>query len=210
MSEFLASLMTFLAAQFNGNMGWAILALVLVVRLALLPLTLRLSRKMLDNKRKVQALQPQVEALKARLANDPKQLFKEMSALYKRHGAQLIDRSGLLGAFVQMPVFGLLYKAISGASAGAGPFLWIRSLASPDALLTAIVLALTALSAYYFPSETAAAVTAMMLVQVLVTAVIMWKLSAGLGLYWLASNLVSLLQTGILRLERRRLAAAVS
>lgn len=207
MTDILASLMTSLAALFDGNMGWAILALVLAIRLALLPLTLRLSRRMLENQRKVKTLQPQVEAIKARLADKPQEMFAAISALYKANGAHLLDRSSLLGAFVQMPVFGLLYKAISNASAGAGPFLWMRSLATPDALLTAIVLALTTLSAYYFPSETAAAVTAMMIVQVLVTAVIMWKLSAGLGLYWLASNLVSLVQTGILRLERRRAAA---
>lgn len=44
MNEFLASAMTQLASLFDGNMGWTILALALVVRMALFPFTLRLSQ----------------------------------------------------------------------------------------------------------------------------------------------------------------------
>jgi len=204
MNETLAAAMSFLAAQFDGNMGWVILALVLAIRLALLPLTLHLSRRMLANQKKVKALQPQVDAIKKRLADKPAEMFAATSALYKSNGAHMFDRSSLLGALVQMPVFGLLYKAIGNASAHAGPFLWMKSLATPDAALTAIVLALTALSAYFFPSETAAAVSAMMVVQVVVTGLIMWKLSAGVGLYWAASSLVSAVQTAVLRYEARK------
>ncbi|MEN3276249.1 MAG: hypothetical protein V7631_2039 [Massilia sp.] len=47
MNDILASAMSCLALLFDGGMGWAILALALSVRLALLPLTLHLSRRML-------------------------------------------------------------------------------------------------------------------------------------------------------------------
>ena len=92
-------------------MGWATLALALLVRLALLPLTLHLARRMLANQRKVQALQPQVDAIKARLADRPAEMFAAVSALYKENGARVFDRSSLLGLLVQLPVFGLLYKS---------------------------------------------------------------------------------------------------
>jgi YidC/Oxa1 family membrane protein insertase len=207
MNDILASVMSQLAMLFDGNMGWAILVLALTVRLALLPLTLHLSRKMLSNQQKIKALQPQVDAIKARLKDSPADMFAAISALYKENGAHLVDRSSIIGMLVQLPVFGLLYRAISNASLGAGPFLWMKSLATPNAAVTAIVLVLTALSAYYFPSAGAGTATMMIVVQVLVTAFILWKLSAGVGLYWVASSFVSALQTFVLRHERRRSAA---
>ncbi|MDB5749230.1 MAG: hypothetical protein JWP72_4078 [Massilia sp.] len=210
MNDILASSMSHLAMLFDGNMGWAILVLALSVRLALLPLTLRLSRKMLSNQQKIKALQAQADAIKERLAAKPAEMFAAISALYKANGAHVIDRSSFIGLLVQLPVFGLLYKAISNASSGTGPFLWMKSLATPDAALTAIVLLLTAISAYYFPSAAGGPAMFMVVVQVLVTAFILWKLSAGLGLYWVASAAVGAVQTFVLRHERRRMAAAAA
>ena len=207
MNEILAPVMSQLAMLFDGNMGWAILVLAFTVRLALLPLTLHLSRRMLSNQQKIKALQPQVDAIKARLAHNPADMFAAISALYKENGAHLVDRSSIVGTLVQLPVFGLLYRAISNASLGAGPFLWMKSLASPNGAVTAIVLVLTAVSAYYFPSAGAGTATMMIVVQVLVTAFILWKLSAGVGLYWVASSFVNALQTFVLRRERRRIVA---
>lgn len=208
MNDTLALMMTSLAALFDGSMGWAILLLALAVRLALLPLTLHLSRRMLANGRTIAALQPQVDAIKARLSADPAAMFAAISALCKEHGAHMIDRSSLWGALVQLPVFGLLYKAISNAGTGSGAFLWIRNLATPDAALTAIVLVLTAVSAYYFPSASGAPATFLAVVQVMVAAFFLWKLSAAMGLYWAASASVGVVQTGVLRFEQRRLTRA--
>jgi len=196
-NDFLASAMTQLATVFNGNMGWTILALALGVRLALFPLTLHLARRMLANQQKIKALQPQVDAIKARLASDPKAMFAAMSALYKENDARMFDRSSLLGALVQLPVFGLLYKAITNASAGS--FLWIRNLAAPDTVLTLVVLALTAVAAYYAPTTAADTAMVMMAVQILVTAFIVWKLAAGVGLYWAVSAFASVVQNFVLR-----------
>ncbi|HAV36208.1 MAG TPA: hypothetical protein DCX52_07585 [Massilia sp.] len=204
MNEILASAMTQLSMLFNGNMGWTILALALVVRLALFPLTLHLSRRMLANQQKIKTLQPQVDAIKARLASDPKAMFAAISALYKENDARMLDRSSLLGALVQLPVFGLLYKAITNASSGS--FLWIRNLASPDTALTLVVLALTAVAAYYAPTTAADTAMVMMAVQILVTAFILWKLAAGVGLYWAVSAFTSVVQSLVLRYEQRRFA----
>jgi YidC/Oxa1 family membrane protein insertase len=202
MNDTLASLMAFLASLFDGSMGWAILCLALAVRLILLPLTLRLSRRMLANQQKMKALAPQVEAIRERLKDKPQEAFAAVSALYKEHGVQMFDRSSLVGALVQLPVFGLLYRTVSNASAGSGPFLWMKSLASPDAALTAFVLLLTGVAAYYFPSASADPSMLMVALQVAIMAFMLWKLSAGLGLYWAASSGVNVLQTVVLRRER--------
>lgn len=204
MNEFLASAMTQLASLFDGNMGWTILTLAMLVRLVLFPLTLHLARKMLANQKKVKTLQPQVDAIKTRHANDPKAMFAAISALYKENGARMMDRSSLLGALVQLPVFGLLYRAISTASTGA--FLWIRNLASPDILLTGVVLLLTAIATYYSPAMAGETAMLMMLVQVAVIAFILWKVAAGVGLYWAVSAFANVVQNLVLRLEERRLA----
>lgn len=82
MNDTLAALMSSLASLLDGSMGWAILLLALAVRLALLPLTLHLSRRMLANQQKMKALQPEVDAIKARLKDDPRQMFAAVSALY--------------------------------------------------------------------------------------------------------------------------------
>jgi YidC/Oxa1 family membrane protein insertase len=199
MNDTLASLMQFLASLFAGSMGWAILCLALAVRLVLLPLTLHLSRKMLANQQKMNALAPQAEAIRERLKDKPQEAFAAVSALYKENGVRLFDRSSLLGALVQLPVFGLLYKTVSNASAGSGPFLWMKSLASPDAALTAFVLLLTGIAAYYFPSASAEPGMLMIAIQVAIMAFMLWKLSAGLGLYWAASSGVNLVQAVVLR-----------
>ncbi len=207
MNEILASAMSQLASLFDGNMGWAIIVLALTVRIALLPLTLHLARKMLANQKKIKALQPQVDAIKERLRSKPQEMLTEMSALYKANGAQLIDRSSMVGALAQWPVFLLMYKAVSNAASGSSAFLWIRNLATPDVVLTGIVLAITAVAAYYAPTAATDTATLMMLVQVVVTALVIWQLSAGVGLYWAASATVSAVQSFILRFEQRRIAA---
>lgn len=210
MHEVLAAAMREFSLLFGGNMGWAILVLALSVRLALLPLTLRLARRMLANQQKIQALQPEVDAIRERCAGKPQETLAAISALYKANGAQLFDRSSLGGLLVQLPVFGLLYRAISEAGSGGKPFLWMKSLATPDAALTAIVLLITAVAAWAMPSAAGEPAIWMIALQVLVTAFVLWKLSAGVGLYWLASACVSALQNLVLRRERRLAAAAVA
>jgi YidC/Oxa1 family membrane protein insertase len=78
----------------------------------------------------------------------------------------------------------------------------MKSLASPDAALTAFVLLLTGVAAYYFPSASADPSMLMVALQVAIMAFMLWKLSAGLGLYWAASSGVNVLQTVVLRRER--------
>jgi YidC/Oxa1 family membrane protein insertase len=204
MNELLAEMMAFLASLFGGSTGWAILLLALAVRLALLPLTLHLSRKMLANQQKMHALRPQVDAIKQRLSGNPQAAFAAVSALYKERGVRVVDRSSLLGAVLQLPVFAVLYKAVSQASAGSKSFLWMKSLALPDTALTAIVLLLTGIATWYFPSASGSAATLTVVLQVVMMAFFVWKLSAGLGLYWAASSGVSVVQTLVLRRERRR------
>ena len=86
--------------------------------------------------------------------------------------------------------------------------LWIRNLASFDLALTPIVLLLTGIAAYYVPSGSHPPAALMVAAQIAITAIFMWKLSAGLGLYWVASSGVSVIQNVVLRWEQKRVQQA--
>ncbi|MFT3780483.1 MAG: YidC/Oxa1 family membrane protein insertase [Nibricoccus sp.] len=188
----------------GGNLGWAILALSLGIRVALLPLTLRLARRAFRNQKIAQALQPEIDAIKKKFEKKPEQLFGEIQKVYKKHGYNPLDLRALLGSFVQLPIFGMLYRTIRDAITKGGAFLWIRNLASPDAWLTLGILTLTGLSAYFLPNANEAAKGMLIFIQVAITVFIVWKLAAGLGLYWAASSAVGLGQNLWLRWRLRR------
>jgi YidC/Oxa1 family membrane protein insertase len=93
----------------------------------------------------------------------------------------------------------MLYGSIRASLSSSSAFLWIKSLASPDFLLTLVIVALTGVSAYMMPSASEQMRVTLCVIQILVTFMIVWKLAAGLGLYWASSSAVGLVQTLWLR-----------
>ena len=80
-----------------GSLGSGILAVSIVMRLALLPLTLRLARQAQLQQARLAALKPEIDALQKRFAKDPARLMRE-----KRSPAETIDRAFLF-AFGRAP-----------------------------------------------------------------------------------------------------------
>lgn len=177
----------------------AILLLTIAARLVLLPVSFRTALRAQDNKRRLLALKPELEALKARHAGDAAALSAATMALYRERGISFVDRWLLAHAATQ-GVFGLgMYQALR-ASPPAAPFLWIASLARPDAWLTLAVTLLMAagLAAAPGTSMEPAAIAALVM-SVMLSAWVLWSAPAGLGLYWAGSNLVTLGQSLALR-----------
>jgi YidC/Oxa1 family membrane protein insertase len=203
MTTLIVAVLAFLDQNLGGSLGAAIMALSLAVRIALLPLTLRLARRARRTQAIVRSIQPELAALKRRFEKKPERLMEETMKLYKEHEISPFDVTTIVGGFVQWPVFAMLYGAIKRSLKASRAFLWIRSLSAPDALLTALILALTALTAFCMPSMSEHARTSMIAIQVVITALIVWKLAAGLGLYWVASNLVGFIQALWLRRDVR-------
>ncbi|MGD8277518.1 MAG: YidC/Oxa1 family membrane protein insertase [Gemmatimonadota bacterium] len=189
-----------LAHVWGGSMGAAILTLSLVVRLALLPLTLRVARRARRYGEAQKALAPAMERLRRQWKDDPVRLNAEVLKLYRRKGIRPVRDSGLLGGFLQLPFVMALYSVIRQGAGAAGRFLWIGDLARPDRLLALGAAALAAAVATASPS-TGGAATARLgaLVSVAFTYVVLTRLAAGVGLYWAASNLVGVGQGLILR-----------
>jgi YidC/Oxa1 family membrane protein insertase len=199
MNDVIIALLAYLAHLLGGSLGWAIVVLSLGIRVALLPLTIRLVRRARRNQEIMQRLKPEIERLRQRYEKQPERLFAEMRELYRKHDCSPFDIPMLLGAFIQLPIFGMLYSSIRSSLTSSGGFLWIRSLASPDFLLTLVIVSLTGLSAYLMPSASEQMRSTLIVVQVVVTFFIVWKLAAGLGLYWASSSLVGVFQSLWLR-----------
>jgi YidC/Oxa1 family membrane protein insertase len=199
MNDLIINLIASLAHTLGGNLGCAILVLSLGIRAALLPLTIRLARRARRNSEIMRALQPEIDQLKKRFEKKPERLFEEMQKLYKKHGCSVLDVPALAVGFVQLPIFMALYSSIRASLSASSAFLWIKNLATPDFFLTLVIISLTGASVYLMPNTSAHMRNTLVAIQVVVTFFIVWKLAAGLGLYWVSSSSISLFQTLWLR-----------
>lgn len=111
-----------------GNMGWAIIALTLLIKALLFPL----ARKSYVSMAKMKELQPEMEKIKERAGDDRQKLQTEMMNLYKKE--KVNPASGCLPILLQIPIFFSLYKVIFVTielrhAAFFGPF---QDLSAPD------------------------------------------------------------------------------
>ena len=90
----------------NFAWGLAIIALTLLVRLAMHPLT----AKQMNSMQKMQKLQPQLKVLQDKYADDKDKLNQETMALYKENNVN--PASGCLPLIIQLPIFILLYGVL--------------------------------------------------------------------------------------------------
>ena len=111
-----------------GNMGWAIMALTLVLKLIVLPL----AYKSYVSMARMKEIQPEMEKLKERAGDDRQALQQGMMKLYKDN--KVNPASGCLPILIQIPIFFSLYKVIFVTiELRQQPWLgWIRDLSAPD------------------------------------------------------------------------------
>src|SRR6056297_1236950 len=111
-----------------GNMGWAIIALTLIIKAVLLPL----AYKSYVSMAKMKELQPQMEQIKEAAGDDRQKLQKEMMELYKKE--KVNPASGCLPILLQIPIFFSLYKVIFVTlELRHAPWIgWIKDLSAPD------------------------------------------------------------------------------
>jgi YidC/Oxa1 family membrane protein insertase len=193
-----------------GNYGVAIIALTLIVKAVMLPL----SKASFVSAKKMQDLQPEIKALRERV-KDPNQLNQEMFALYKRKGVN--PMGGCFPVLIQIPVFLGLYNALLNAiELRHAPFAgWITDLSAPESLqilgigVPVMVLLMAASMVYQtWTTPTPSADPAqqkMMMIMPLVFAgmFIIFPMPAGLVLYWLVNNIISIIQQLYMRNAER-------
>ena len=189
-----------------GNYGLAIIALTLIVKSALLPL----SKASFKSMKSMQELQPEIKALRERI-KDPNQLNQETFALYKRKGVN--PMGGCVPMFIQIPVFLGLYQALlNSIELRHSPFaLWITDLSSPEKLelfgmgIPVMVLLMAAsmiIQTWTSPNPSADPVqqkTMMLMPVVFAGMFIIFPMPSGLVLYWLVNNIISIIQQMYMR-----------
>jgi len=197
------------AHLFGGSLGGGIIFVSAGVRLALLPLTLRLARRDREQQARIATLKPQIDALQRRYANDPRRVMAETRALYQQHDIRLMRPSSLIGIAIQMPLLSGLFAAVRKGLGAKVRFLWIPDLARPEGT---VLLGVTALSAWVASSTPAApgqttTPTAFVVIAASVTLVFLWSASSAVALSMGAGSLVSLLQNWLLARDAKVQAA---
>jgi len=106
--DFIANALAFFYDITGDSYGGAIILLTLAINVALLPLTLKGTRSMMQ----MQRLQPEMKALQAKYKDDRETLNREMMAFYKENNINPVG--GCLPLLLQLPVFLVLYQVIRG------------------------------------------------------------------------------------------------
>jgi len=183
--------------SFLKNYGIAIIVLTTVLKIVLYPLTYKSVKSM----KQMAAIQPQLQKLRERYADDKEALNREMLTLMRTQGYN--PMAGCLPMLVQMPVFFALYRVLYGSfELYRAPFgLWIADLSAKDPFYVTPVL-LTGVM--YFQQKltpntaTDPAQAKMMQWMPVIFGVFMVGLPAGLTLYMLTNAIVSIMQQMIL------------
>jgi YidC/Oxa1 family membrane protein insertase len=161
---FLQPILNFLIVLSNvffDNFGFAIVALTIIVRLVILPLTLKQLRASKTMSEAMRAIQPKLQQIKKKYAKDRQKLQQETMKLYKEAGVSpmgCLSSPMLVSLLIQLPIFIAVYRAIIRALATtpqdflglsedlyswsvlhqalpvSGKFLWL-DLSSPDPYL---------------------------------------------------------------------------
>jgi YidC/Oxa1 family membrane protein insertase len=189
--------------RYVGNYGIAIILLTVLSKILFYPLTVKSIRSM----RAMQALQPQINALRSKYRSDPRKLQEETLALYRKH--RVNPMGGCLPMLAQVPVFYALYLALSvSVELQNAPFLcfgrvfgtdvWICDLASPDpTYVLPVLMAVTMFIQQKMTPTTGDPQQARMMLMMPIMfglMFIIFPIASGLTLYWTVSNVLQILQ----------------
>lgn len=188
--------------QATRNYGWAIIVLTIIIKIVLYPL----QHKSIVSMKKMQKLQPKMEAIKNRYKKartDVEQRNKmntEMMKLYQQEGIN--PMSGCIPILLQLPIlwgfYGLLSKAIE--LRGAPFMLWIQDLSDKDPYyVTPLLMTITMfIQTWITPSTGDPSQRRMFLIMPLVFGFIFKDMPSGLVLYWLVQNILTIVQQMIM------------
>jgi YidC/Oxa1 family membrane protein insertase len=191
---------------FNGflhNYGWSIIILTILVKILFWPLTHKSYKSMKD----MQKLQPKIAKLREKYKDNREKLNQETMALYKTY--KVNPMGGCLPMVIQIPVFFALYSLLGYAiELRHAPFLlWINDLSAPDRLaigvqipyvgdgipvLTLLMGASMFIQQKMTPTAGDPTQAKLMLFMPVIFTFMFINFAAGLVLYWLVNNVLSI------------------
>ncbi|HEY3056814.1 MAG TPA: membrane protein insertase YidC [Thermoanaerobaculia bacterium] len=184
------------------NYGFAIIVLTIIIKIVLYPL----QHKSIVSMKKMQKLQPKMEAIKNRYkkarsdADQRQKMNVEMMKLYQQEGIN--PMSGCFPILLQLPIlwgfYGLLSRAIE--LRGAHFLLWIKDLSDKDPYyVTPLLMTITMfIQTWITPTTGDPAQRRVFLIMPLVFGFIFKDMPSGLVLYWLVQNILTIAQQMIM------------
>ena len=182
--------------SFIQNWGWSIVALVLLLKIAFY----WLNAKAYASMAKMKAVNPKIMEMRERLKDNPQQMQQEMMRIYREE--KVNPMGGCFPIMVQIPVFIALYWVLlSSVEMRNAPWaMWIHDLSSPDPyyILPLFMTLTTLLQTALNPAPPDPMQAKMMWFMPLAFSVMFFFFPAGLVLYWLTNNLLSIAQQWII------------
>lgn len=176
-----------------GNWGWAIVLVTLFIKLAFY----KLSEKGFRSMAKMKAMQPKLNQLKQRYADDKNKLNKATMELYQKE--KINPLGGCLPMVVQIPIFlALYYVLIESVQLRHAPFMfWIQDLSAKDPYYILPILMGISMYAQQLMNPPQMDKTQEMMMKYglpIVFTVLFASFPSGLVLYWFVNNVLSILQ----------------
>ena len=201
--KYLFLALQFIHANIASNWGWAIVILTVIINGVLLPLRI----KTMQSGLKMQRIQPEMDAIKAKYKSlkvtDPKrnEMNAEIMQLQKDNGVNMFG--GCIPTLIQLPLlfafFGMLPKVVELRHAHWG---WIPDLSAADPwhILPIIMVVSQFLVQYYTPSPGVDPQQQKMMAFMMpaVSGYMTWNYGAGLALYWSVGNLIGIAQQAVM------------
>ncbi len=182
--------------SFIGNWGWSIVALVVLLKIAFY----WLNAKAYASMAKMKAVNPKVMEMRERLKDNPQQMQQEMMRIYREE--KVNPMGGCFPIMIQIPVFIALYWVLlSSVEMRNAPWvMWIHDLSSPDPyyILPIVMTATTMLQTALNPAPPDPMQAKLMWFMPLAFSVMFFFFPAGLVLYWITNNILSIAQQWII------------
>ena len=175
-----------------GSKGILILLMTLIVKLLVFPL----AYKMLKSQARMTALKPEIDKLKQKFKDDPQTQQMETMKIYNEFGVNPLG--GCLPIVVQMPFFIALYWVLlSSVEMRNAPWIgWITDLSAKDPwfILPVLMTASSLFQVWLNPTPPDPMQAKMMWFMPLAFGFMFFFFPAGLVLYWLTNNILSIAQ----------------
>ena len=175
-----------------GNWGWSIVLLTILIKALFFPLSAASYKSMA----KMRAVTPRLQALKERCGDDKQKLNMEMMNLYKTE--KINPLGGCLPIAIQIPVFIALYWALLGAveMRDAPWVLWIHDLSSQDPyyVLPVIMMVTMLIQTKLNPTPPDPIQAKITMIMPFAFGIMFFFFPAGLVLYWVVNNVLSIAQ----------------
>jgi len=175
-----------------NNWGWAIVGLVLILRIAFFWLNLKAYTSMA----RMKAVNPRITEMRERLKDKPQQMQQEMMKIYREE--KINPLGSCLPMLLQMPFFLALYWVLlSSVEMRNAPWIgWITDLSAKDPyfILPLLMTGTSLLQTWLNPTPADPVQARMMWIMPLAFSVMFFVFPAGLVLYWLTNNILSIAQ----------------